>query len=132
MTPTSSETSDQYFLQRSYESQIGAWASKQSTCLESPKELSDRMMQYKNKFPNEVPRPPNWGGYLLLPYEVEFWYDEPHRLHLRQLFQLAAFKEGKLHPLWQSEVPQELQKLVQDIRQALSNNQPWQMSFLQP
>lgn len=85
------EVSDAYFRSRPRGSQIGAWASQQSDRLNSRAELEQRVHAYAEKFPNEVPRPPHWGGYAVQAELVEFWQGRPSRLHDRFTFK----KEGE-------------------------------------
>lgn len=75
--------SDAYFNSRPRGSKIGAWASHQSDELESRKTLEDRTKHYEEKFPDEVPRPEHWGGYLIKPEYFEFWQGRKSRLHDR-------------------------------------------------
>ena len=79
------EEADKYYKSRSYGSRIGAWASKQSTILNSRDELYESIDDYKKKFPeeNKVPRPNYWSGWNLSPSEVEFWLDGENRIHQR-------------------------------------------------
>ena len=79
------EEADKYYKSRSYGSRIGAWASKQSTILNSRDELYQSIDDYKKKFPeeNKVPRPNYWSGWNLSPSEVEFWLDGENRIHQR-------------------------------------------------
>lgn len=86
----SAAQSDAYFSSRSRPSRIGAWASKQSTPLSSRTELAGAVAQIEMRFSGEVPRPPNWGGFLIRPDEIEFWADGESRLHDRFQFQKDA------------------------------------------
>jgi pyridoxamine 5'-phosphate oxidase len=84
------EQSDAYFQSRGRGSQIGAWASAQSRPLAGRDDLLAKVEDYDAKFPDAVPRPPHWGGFCLLPQEIEFWADGAHRLHDRFRFTRAA------------------------------------------
>ncbi len=79
----SREESESYFVTRPLESRIGAWASNQSTILESRKELENRVRKYIEKFHGDVPLPPHWGGFRLTPESFEFWQGRASRLHDR-------------------------------------------------
>jgi len=75
---------DRYFASRPRYSQIGAWASSQSTPLESRQVLADRMESFEAKFfGKDVPRPLHWNGYVVKPIEIEFWQEHNYRLHDR-------------------------------------------------
>jgi pyridoxamine 5'-phosphate oxidase len=81
---TTEAESDAYFASRQRGSQIGAWASKQSQQLPDRQTFDDRVEHYEKEFEGrEVTRPPHWGGYLLKPDRVEFWYGARFRLHER-------------------------------------------------
>lgn len=85
-TKVPEEVSDAYFASRPRLSQIGAWASSQSQLIASREELEGMVEHYEKKFPNEVPRPPHWGGFLVEPHYFEFWQGRLGRLHDRICF----------------------------------------------
>lgn len=74
---------DEYFASRPRTRQIGAWASQQSRPLKSRKHLIERTTELEQKYPDTVPRPKYWKGYRVKPNKIEFWWDNPDRLHDR-------------------------------------------------
>jgi pyridoxamine 5'-phosphate oxidase len=92
---------DAYFASRGRESRLGAWASDQSRALDSRETFERRFAEAEQRFARqEVPRPPHWGGFRVVPTRIEFWMDRPHRLHERRLFTRAGdgWIEGLLYP----------------------------------
>jgi pyridoxamine 5'-phosphate oxidase len=82
---------DAYFKSRPRGSRIGAWASKQSRPLESRFALEKAVAEYTAKYAvGDIPRPPYWSGFRILPQRIEFWQDKPFRLHDRLVFNKAG------------------------------------------
>jgi len=99
----SNEEADAYFASRSRMAQIGAWASKQSTALESRMAFEKAIARCTAKYAiGTVPRPPNWSGYRVVPREIEFWQERPFRLHDRISFARtspsAPWTKTRLYP----------------------------------
>lgn len=93
--------SDAYFATRGRDSRLGAWASDQSRPLDARETFEARFHQMEERFAGQdVPRPPFWGGYRVVPESFEFWQDRAHRLHERRVFTRSGtdWTEGLLYP----------------------------------
>lgn len=88
---TSDQRSDAYFSSRPRQSQLGAWASEQSSAIEGVDALLSRFRTFEERYAETiVPRPPHWGGYRVEPTAIEFWLEGPYRLHERMVFERKA------------------------------------------
>jgi len=100
--PVTDAEADAYYATRARVSRLGAWASDQSRPLSERAELERRLKHFDAKYPGEdIPRPPHWSGYRVLPDRFEFWRDMPYRLHDRTIFEhtpSGGWTRGKLFP----------------------------------
>lgn len=100
--PVSDAEADAYYATRARGSRIGAWASRQSRPLEGRFALERAVAETTMRFGiGEIPRPPFWSGFRLLPRRIEFWRDMPFRLHDRQVFHWSdgeAWRTEALYP----------------------------------
>jgi pyridoxamine 5'-phosphate oxidase len=100
--PVTAAEADAYYATRPRVSRLGAWASDQSRPLSERSELERRLKCFEEKYPgDDIPRPPHWSGYRVLPDRLEFWQDMPFRLHDRTIFERASdggWARGKLFP----------------------------------
>jgi pyridoxamine 5'-phosphate oxidase len=99
--PVTDSEADAYFGTRSWDSQLGAWASWQSRPLDARATFEKRYEEMARRFEGEtVPRPPRWSGFRVTPELFEFWSDRPHRLHERRIFTRtdSGWQKGLLYP----------------------------------
>jgi pyridoxamine 5'-phosphate oxidase len=92
---------DEYFATRARASQLGAWASDQSEPIARAGDLDARFAEAERRFAGRnVPRPPHWSGYRVMPERIEFWRNRPSRLHERRLFERdgETWHERMLYP----------------------------------
>ena len=79
---------EEYFLSRPLESKLGAWASRQSERVDSRESLEKTYLEMQDKFGDNPPKPPHWGGFALIPETIEFWQGGPSRLRDRFMYSL--------------------------------------------
>tara|TARA_B100000212_G_C27335675_1_gene516732 strand:- start:122 stop:769 length:648 start_codon:yes stop_codon:yes gene_type:complete len=84
------ELAEEYFRSRPSSSKLGAWASSQSDPLDSRETLETAFLEAKEKWGEDPPKPPHWGGFRLSPDSIEFWQGGPGRLHDRFLYEKQA------------------------------------------
>lgn len=101
VSQVSDEEADAYFSTRDRGSQVGAWASDQSTPLESREALLQRVREIEIEYDGaEIPRPPHWTGFVISPESIEFWTQREFRLHDRILYRLedGEWSRQRLNP----------------------------------
>jgi len=96
----SADETKEYFDTRPYKSRIGAWASPQSSVIENRTILAKNFLKYLIKFRENVPVPPHWGGFRVIPTAIEFWQGRPNRMHDRIRYdkQKSVWKIERLAP----------------------------------
>jgi pyridoxamine 5'-phosphate oxidase len=94
------EESDAYFATRPRGSQLGAWASNQTSVIPGRGDLDQRFRELDTTYANrQIPRPPHWGGYRVIPVEIEFWQGRADRLHDRFVYRLREPKDWVIERL---------------------------------
>ncbi len=98
--PVTAAEADAYYNTRARISRLGAWASDQSHPLPARSELERRVAELDKKYPGDIPRPPHWSGFRVIPAFLEFWQEMPYRLHDRRTYTRAGqgWTTGALYP----------------------------------
>jgi len=101
VSKVSASESEDYFKSRPRDSRLAAWASNQSDTIPNRAALEKKWREMSAKYPDEIPLPPNWGGYALKPERIEFWQGRPGRMHDRFSYTLQpdnSWKPERLSP----------------------------------
>ncbi len=98
--PVTPAEADAYYDTRARISRLGAWASDQSRPLPARAELERRVAELDERYPGDIPRPPHWSGFRVIPAFLEFWQEMPYRLHDRRTYTRAGagWTTGALYP----------------------------------